>query len=292
MVQPDVAGQPLQQPRQLQVGAALHGRLQVLPAGVGLPVGVLELVLHVEEEDADHRGEVLDGQVDEQEGLPAKDGEDEGHQAGEGQVGPPDAGAHLGLVAAVAEGQPVAEHEDPDRPDQEHHPGVAVDAVAEALPGGGRQVLLGGHGVDVADAALVEVAAGGVVPGVGVLPVAVGGQGEHAAHEAQRVVGAGVLEEGAVAGVVLQDEDAHQEEGGGEVEEQGEPPVQLERAVGQVPQGQEGEVAGKDLPHTPHEGGLREGADQGNPVLGLDFLLWGFVHEKLQAPKRGPDGLP
>ena len=63
---------------------------------VAFPAGVFERVLHIEEEDADRRGEVPRGQADEREGLPA--------EGGECQVGPPDAGAHLGLVAAVAEG--------------------------------------------------------------------------------------------------------------------------------------------------------------------------------------------
>ena len=115
-----------------------------------------------------------------------------------------------------------------------------VGAVAEPSPWRGRQVFLGGHGVDAADAALVEVAADGVVPGVGVLPVAVGGQGEHAAHEAQHVVGAKVFEEEAVTGVVLKNEDAHEEERRKQIERRGEAPADLERAVGQVPPARKG----------------------------------------------------
>lgn len=72
VVEADVPGEPLQDPGELEVGAPLHGGLEVLPAGVVLPVGVLKLVLHVEEEDAHHTGEVLDGEVDEEKGLEAE----------------------------------------------------------------------------------------------------------------------------------------------------------------------------------------------------------------------------
>ncbi len=87
VVEADVPGEPLEHLGELQVGASLHGRLQVLPAGVVLPVDILKLVLHVEEEDADHSRQVLDGQVDEEEGLNPEEDHDSRQQEGQEEVG-------------------------------------------------------------------------------------------------------------------------------------------------------------------------------------------------------------
>jgi len=53
-----------------------------------------------------------------------------------------------------------------------------------------------------------------VVPGVAELPGVVGDEGKDPGEEAQEVVHPLLGEEGTVPGVVLEDEEAHQEEGG------------------------------------------------------------------------------
>src|SRR5688572_6729571 len=52
VMEPYVSGQPLQDPRQLVVRAALQRRGGVVPALFTLPVGVFELMLDVEEPDS------------------------------------------------------------------------------------------------------------------------------------------------------------------------------------------------------------------------------------------------
>jgi len=52
VMQADVAGEELQHRRQLQVRAAAQRRVGVVPAVGVLPVGVLELMLNVEQPDA------------------------------------------------------------------------------------------------------------------------------------------------------------------------------------------------------------------------------------------------
>jgi len=71
VMQPDVAGEELQHSRQPEVGAAAERRVQVTPASGTLPVGVFELMLDVEEPDANRAGEDRRRCPDEQEALPA-----------------------------------------------------------------------------------------------------------------------------------------------------------------------------------------------------------------------------
>ena len=69
--------------------------------------------------------------------------------------------------------------------------------------------------MDIARSALVEIAGGGVMDGMGATPVVVGREGENADGAAGPVVGAAPWEEGAVAAIVLQGEKANQKAGRG-----------------------------------------------------------------------------
>src|SRR5579872_4934647 len=53
VMEPDPAGEPVQKIRQVVQGAALEGRGLEIPLAAALPVGVGELMLDVEEPDAD-----------------------------------------------------------------------------------------------------------------------------------------------------------------------------------------------------------------------------------------------
>jgi hypothetical protein len=53
MVQPDVAGEELQDLRQPQIRATAERRVRVAPVRRCLPVRIFELVLHVEQPDPD-----------------------------------------------------------------------------------------------------------------------------------------------------------------------------------------------------------------------------------------------
>ncbi len=86
-----------------------------------------------------------------------------------------------------------------------------------------------------------------MVPGVGELPVVVGNQGEDPGEEAQKVVGPLPGEEGAVAGVVLQDEQADQEQGGCEVQKEGQGQGNGKGLVGQVKEEEKGKKGVRHL---------------------------------------------
>ena len=71
MVEPDVAGEEAEDPRELEVGASLKRRLVEAPRVARLPVGVLELMLHVEEPDPGRACEQQRRALHQQERLPA-----------------------------------------------------------------------------------------------------------------------------------------------------------------------------------------------------------------------------
>ena len=110
----------------------------------------------------------------------------------------------------------MLQEEEIGRAEAEHHQRMAIQAIAQPPPERARAVFLDGQRVDVADAAAVEIAGAGVMHGVGAAPHVIGRQRQHAGDAAEPVVGQPVAEEGAVAAIVLDQEQPHQEAGGGD----------------------------------------------------------------------------
>jgi len=67
MVQADVAGEPLQHLRQLEVRATADRGGRIIPIAVALPVGALELVLNIEHPDSAQAAHKRHRQLDHQE---------------------------------------------------------------------------------------------------------------------------------------------------------------------------------------------------------------------------------
>ena len=88
-----------------------------------------------------------------------------------------------------------------------------------------------------------------MVDGVALPPMAVGGQGQHADGAAEPVVGPAAAEERAVAAIVLDHEQAHQEPRRRDGQEQGQPVAVAEAEPHQEPQG--GERHGGGAPARP-----------------------------------------
>src|SRR5664280_1725297 len=87
VVQADVAGEELEHLGQLQIGAAAQRGVGVAPAVGALPVGVLELVLDVEQPDAGGAREQHCGRLHEQVVAPAHQPAQRSHEHGQGDVG-------------------------------------------------------------------------------------------------------------------------------------------------------------------------------------------------------------
>ena len=67
MVHPDIGSEPAQDARQVVMRAAVQGRLMKIPALVTGPEGILELVLDIEQPDANGAREKRDRQLHQQE---------------------------------------------------------------------------------------------------------------------------------------------------------------------------------------------------------------------------------
>ena len=134
-------------------------------------------------------------------------------------------------VLGTIDRQPVLDEEMQNRAEQEQGRGVAIEPVLEPPPPGQGEVFVDREGVDVAEAAVLEIARGGVVNRVGPLPVVVGRQREDAEQRAGDVRRGRGAEERAVPAVVLDDEEPHLHEGGrngqGECEPVGDSKAQV-----------------------------------------------------------------
>ena len=166
VVHADVGGEPAQHRRQVEVRAAVQPAGMELPARVALPVGVLELVLDVEQPDAHGRGEPGDRQLD-QEQVARADQPGEGDQdGGDGEVGRHHVAPGPGARSPRVLRQALAQHEDEERPEAEDRDRMPEEPVEQPAPSGQCAELPHGQRLDVALAAPVEIARGAVVQGV------------------------------------------------------------------------------------------------------------------------------
>ena len=129
MVQPDIAGYPLQDLRQLVVGGPLQGRRHGLPLLGARPARRVELVLDVEQPDAACSAQQHDGHLDQQVGLDpdstcSGDEDTRDHSIRQDN-------AHDLVAARSPGGQPVSEHEREKGPDPEHDDRVSEDPVPQ-----------------------------------------------------------------------------------------------------------------------------------------------------------------
>src|SRR6185437_2294648 len=111
------------------------------PARSGRPISILELVLDIEQPDADRRGEQDDRQAAEQEGDDPQRPGDEATEEDNHRVGAEDADPSLALAERAAGGDAVAHQEEVDRPDAEHDERMAIEPIGKASPSRTRQIL-------------------------------------------------------------------------------------------------------------------------------------------------------
>ena len=181
-------------------------------------------MLHVEQPHAHGGGQQHDRQVHQHEGdgadQPDQQADDDRHR----RVGRLRADPRCPAGAHEADRQPVLQDEHIGRSDAEHHRRMAVKTITKTAPARQREIFAHGQRVDVAHAAVIEVAGGRVVKGMRAPPEIVRRQGEHADGAADPVVGEAVAEESTVPAIVLDHEQTHQKAGGRDRQQQRKPP--------------------------------------------------------------------
>ena len=229
MVQPDVAREELEHARQPQVAAAAQRGVGVAPVAGALPVGVLELVLDVEEPDARRAREQQRGNLHEQELAPPDQPAEPAHHHGQRDVGRD----HAAPAARPRRSrhQPRLQDHRVDRPEPEHHQRVPEQAVPEPSAPRRGPVLLDRERVHVADSAPVQVTGGRVVDRVSVSPALERRVHDHAQDGAQPGVGALRRQERAVRAIVEDDEGADLKAGGRDRQRQHQQVRDVERQV-------------------------------------------------------------
>ena len=105
----DVAREPLQDERQLIEGTALQPRLHKFPAFVPIPVGRVEVVLHVEKPDPDRGADHQDWQLYHEICLPPDQPARQGDRNHQRKISPPDAGD---LASSLGWRNPLGDDED------------------------------------------------------------------------------------------------------------------------------------------------------------------------------------
>src|SRR6185503_11292517 len=88
----DVAREPLQEKRQFVKGTALQARLYKFPAFVPIPVGRVEVVLHVEKPNPDRGADHQDWQLYHEVCLPPDQPARQGDRNHQRKISPPDTG--------------------------------------------------------------------------------------------------------------------------------------------------------------------------------------------------------
>ncbi len=211
MVVVGVADDPREGTRQPEVRAALERGELELPLPGRLVVGVLVLVLDVEHPGGDRPARDQGGALDQHEGSPADDRDPASDPGDECDVRRHDAEQDLRGHAAL--GEAALEEEDEAGAHQQHQERVPVEAVAEPAQAGRALVLAEGHGVDLADAAVLEIAGVRVVDGVLALPPAVRGEEQVAEEVTPAAVRAPRFEQRVVGEVVEERVHPGQEDG-------------------------------------------------------------------------------
>ena len=243
----------------------------VVPLGLVLPVGILVLMLHVEEPGAHAGGQERHRQMDQEECLPPDHRHDHQDQRQDRRVVPPDGGTLAVARALVdAEGQPLHDHEVNRRRDHKQEEGVAEDPVRDALEARRGQILVHGHGPNIAVASLAQVGRMRVVESMVAPPIFVGHHGEHATGIAGDVIGAPRFEERSVARIMLNDEDAHQEPRSGDGQQQRQPVTDIAQTqIHEHPHHEEAAERGDQLGDAFADIRLVIGGDKLAPGLGI-----------------------
>ena len=180
-------------------------------------------MLDIEQVDPDRAGEQRHGELHQQEALEAHQSPHQCHRGHDTDIGPVHTGPLPLPAARDIERESVLEHELPRRADDQQYQWVAVDPIEQPLGARQCEILVDRECVDVAEIAPFEVAGGCVMNCVGLAPVGVGNQRDHAENGAGNAVGAARTEEGAVAAVVLQHEESHDHHRGWRGQQEGQP---------------------------------------------------------------------
>jgi len=248
------------------------------PGLVTGPGSVLELVLNIEQPDADRRRQNGDRQVHQQEWPDADQADHAGDQYRNGGVRAHRAEPGLPAAAHHPDRQPMAQDEQIARADAEHHHWMPVQTIEHSAPSGPREEFTHGQRVDVAEASLIEISRTCMMERMVVPPVAVRGQRHDADDPADPIVGETVAEKRAMAAIVLDHEKTDKQARGRHRSHEADPAVKVKGHPHQGPNRSEGYGGDRKLEAATHVVRLAKAAEQLNQRAGFRPANRIFLH--------------
>lgn len=229
----DTSGEPSQDCGKLVERPALERSRHKIPVGVVFPVDALELVLDIKQPDTGNVGDIQRNQLDHQKHFPAEQKNNRGRENYQCGVGAIDA-APIG-TGRFCSRDAVGNEDYKERAQQKHDHRVAVKTVLDPLRPRCLGVFPDSHHPDVPLSPFVEVAGGGVVPGVAGPPAMVGSERQKSGDNTPETVGLLRPEERPVAAVVKDDKYPDQKTAHENNDGQGEPERIIQHAVSDIP---------------------------------------------------------
>ena len=180
-------------------------------------------------------------------------------------VGGHGAEPRLPAAAHQAHRQPMLQKEQVGGADAEHDDRVPVQAIPEPAPSRQRQILAHGERVDVADAALIEVARTRVVDRVRAAPEIVRCQCQDAQDAAHPIIRQPMAKKGTMAAIMLNHEQAYQQARSRHRQQQTEPVAEIQRGPHQDPQQNQWHDRDDELGHTASAAGFAVACKNSRP---------------------------
>src|SRR5471030_1853417 len=153
MVEPDIAGEPLEDFRQFIERAALEGGAGEIPVILTIPVHILKLMLHVKKPYSGSARHPEDGNLKNHIRDDPKDVRHPDRHKEKSEICKLEPNACA--VAGFCCGKPMENEEESQRRQDKEDDGITSEPVGKAPPARGFQVFLDGQGPDVTHAPAV-----------------------------------------------------------------------------------------------------------------------------------------
>ena len=157
VVDADVRREPAQDARQVIIGTSMQRSFVKTPGLVMGPGGALELMLDIEQSDADRRCQNRDRQMHQQERPKANQANHHGDKNRDGSIRTHCTQPWLPTVTHHPDRQPMPQDEQICGTDAKHYDRVPVQTIKDLTPSRPREELAHGQRINVTEASAIEI---------------------------------------------------------------------------------------------------------------------------------------
>jgi len=207
----DVCRHPAKDRWQIIMRTTMHSGLHCAPLCGAFPIDAVELVLDIEQPHADRGCQPHRRKVNEQQALPASQPPGEADEQRDHGVCAHGAEPWTKPFMHQPHWKALQQKEDVERAEHEKNDWVAIEPIEKPAPRALGAIFLDGERRQRTEPAPVEVAGGRMMDGVRSSPAVVRRHCDRADESSNPVVGRRTLEKRAVAAIVLDHEEPHNE---------------------------------------------------------------------------------